>query len=78
MKASARSLESAATWAGAESKAAGSTATPDARTIGDKLASGGVWAKDEVTKGFDSLRSSINKLGQTIGAKVKASPFDLG
>jgi len=78
LKASAQSLESAAVWAGAESKAAASTATADARTIGDKLASGGVWAKDEVTKGFDSLRSSINKLGQTIGAKVKASPFDLG
>lgn len=78
LKASAQSLDSAAVWAGAESKAAASTATADARTIGDKLASGGVWAKVEVTKGFDSLRSSINKLGQTIGAKVKASPFDLG
>lgn len=78
LKASAQSLESAATWAGAESKAAASTATADARAVGDKLASGGVWAKDEVTKGFDSLRSAINKLGQSIGAKVKASPFDLG
>ena len=78
LKASAQSLESAATWAGAESKAEASMATADARAVGDKLASGGVWAKDEVTKGFDSLRSAINKLGQSIGAKVKASPFDLG
>ena len=78
LKAAAHGLESAATWTGTEAKAAASTATADARAVGDKLASGGVWAKNEVTKGFDSLGGALNKLGQSIGSKSKASPFDVG
>lgn len=78
LKAAAHSLDSAASWTGAEAKGAASTAMADARSVGDKLASGGVWAKDEVAKGFESLGGALNKLGQSIGAKGKASPFDVG
>jgi len=46
--------------------------------VGDKLASGGVWAKDEVANGFESLGGALNRLGQSIGAKSKASSFDVG
>lgn len=78
LKAAAHSVDSAASWAGGEAKGVASAATADARAVGNKLASGGVWAKDEVAKGFDSLGSALNKLGQSIGAKGKASPFDVG
>jgi soluble cytochrome b562 len=78
LKAAAHGLDSGATWAGAEAKAAASAAATDARAIGDKLASGGVWAKDEIAKGFESLGNGLNKLGQSIGSKSKASPFDVG
>lgn len=78
LKAAAQGLESAAAWTGAEAKSAASAAATDARAVGDKLASGGVWAKDEVAKGFESLGSGLNKLGQAIGSKGKATPFDVG
>lgn len=78
LKAAAQGLESAAFWTGAEAKSAASAAVQDARSVGDKLASGGVWAKDEVAKGFESLGGALNKFGQAIGSKSKASPFDVG
>ena len=78
LKAAAQALDSAAAWTGAEAKSAASAGVSDARTIGDKLASGGVWAKDEVTKGFESLGAALNQLGHSIGSKSKASPFDVG
>ena len=78
LKAAAQGLESAAAWTGSEAKSAATAAAADARAVGDKLASGGVWAKDEVAKGFESLGSGLNKLGQAIGAKSKATPFDVG
>jgi hypothetical protein len=78
LKAAAHGLESAASWTGAEAKSATAAAAADARTVGDKLASGGVWAKDEVAKGFESLGSALNKLGQSIGSPGKASPVNTG
>ena len=78
LKAAAHGLESAAAWTGAEAKSAASTVTADARAVGDKLASGGIWAKNEVAKGFDSLGDALNKLGQSIGSKSKAPQFDVG
>lgn len=78
LKAAAHGLESAASWAGGEAKAAGNAAAADARAIGEKLASGGVWAKDEVAKGFEALGSGLNRIGQAIGSRNKASPFDVG
>ena len=78
LKAAAHGLESGAGWVSNEAKAATSAATADARAIGDKLASGGVWAKEEIAKGFEALGSGLNKLGQSIGSRNKASPFDVG
>lgn len=78
LKAAAQDLDNAATWTGTQAKAAATAAAADARAVGDKLASGGVWSKDEVAKGFDSLRSALNRLGLSIGAKHKASSFDVG
>ena len=78
LKAAAQGLEGAAAWTGTEAKSAAAAGASDARAVGDKLASGGVWAKDEVAKGFESLGVAINKLGQSIGSKSKATPFDVG
>ena len=78
LKAAAHGLESAAGWVGGEAKTAASAATGGARAVGDKLASGGVWARAEVAKGFESLGNALNKVGQAIGSKSKASPFDVG
>lgn len=54
------------------------SAASDARAIGDKLASGGVWAKDEVAKGYTSLGGALDRPGQSIGSKSMASAFDVG
>ena len=78
LKAAAQDLESAAAWTGAEAKTAAAGATADARALGDKLASGGVWAKDEVAEGFESLGTALDKLGSSIGAKAKAAPLPAG
>lgn len=78
LKAAAHGLENGAAWVGSEAKAAAKAATADARAIGDKLARGGVWAKDETAKAFESLGSGLNRLGESIGSKGKASPFDAG
>lgn len=78
LKAAAQGLESAAAWTGGQAKAAAAAGASDARAVGEKLASGGVWARDEVAKGFESLGGALNKLGQSIGTKSKASPFDVG
>jgi hypothetical protein len=78
LKAAAHGLESAAGWVGGEAKAGASATVADARALGDKLAAGASWTSDEVAKGFDSLGSGINALGQKIGGTKKASPFDEG
>lgn len=78
LKAAAQGLESAAGWAGGEAQAGASAAVADTRALGDKLASGATWTRDEVAKDFESLRNSINALGQKIGGTKKASPFDVG
>ena len=38
-----------------EAKAGASATVADIRALGDKLAAGGAWTRDEVTKGFESL-----------------------
>ncbi len=73
-KAAVHGLESAAGWAGGEAKAGASAAVADARALDDKLASGATWTHDEVAKGFQSLGTSIDALGQKIGGTKKASP----
>jgi hypothetical protein len=78
LKAAAQGLEQAAAWAGVTASSAAHAGVSDARAVGDKLARGGVWARDEVARGFVSLGGAIDQLGHAIGAKPKASPFDVG
>ena len=78
LKASAQNLEDGASWAGTQAKTAVAGVAADTRALGDKLASGGVWAKDEVVKGFDTLGNALDKLGESIGSKTKAAHFDAG
>lgn len=77
LKAAAHGLESAAGWAGGETKAGASATVADARALGDKLASGATWTRDEVAKGFESLGNGINALGRKIGGTKTASAFDV-
>jgi hypothetical protein len=78
LQAAAEGLQSAAAWSGGRAKAAAEVGSTDARDIGDKLASGGLWARYEVSRGFDSLGDALDQLGRDIGAKTRASPFDFG
>lgn len=78
LKAAAQGLEGAAAWTGIEAKSAASASASEVRAVGDKLASGGVWAKDEVARGFESLGGALNRLGRSIGSKSRASPFEVG
>jgi hypothetical protein len=43
----------------------------DTKTLGDKLASGATWTREEVAKGFESLGHAINALGQKIGSSKR-------
>lgn len=74
LKAAANDLEGAAMWTGTEAKTAAASATADARALGDKLISGGVWAKDEAAKTFDAFGAALNQLGASIGTQAKAAP----
>ena len=74
-KAAANELEGAAAWTGTEAKTATAGASADARVLGDKLTCGGVWAKDEAAKSFDSLGTALNQLGKSSGAKFKTAPL---
>ena len=78
LKAAAHGLESGAGWAGAEAKAGAAAAVAGTKTLGDKLASGATWTRDEVAKGFESLGNAINALGQKIGSSKKAAPVNVG
>ncbi len=77
-KAAAHGLESAAGWIGETAKSDISTTAADVRVLGDKLAAGGAWTRDEVAKGFETLGNDINALGTKIGGTSKASPFSIG
>jgi len=45
--------------------------------LGDKLAGGATWTRDEVGKGFESLGNGINALGQKISGTKMAATFHL-
>jgi hypothetical protein len=77
-KAAAHALESAAGWAGAEAKTGATAVVADTKTLGEKLASGATWTREEVAKGFESLGNAINALGQKIGSSKKAEPVNVG
>ena len=78
LKAAAHGLEGTASWIGGEAKTGTSATVADTRALGDKLAAGGAWTRDEVARGFESLGNDIDALGQKIGATGKASPFRAG
>lgn len=78
LKAAAHALESAAGWTAGKAKAGASATVADTRALGDKLASGANWTRDEVAKGFEALGNSIDALGQAIGSTHKAAPFKAG
>lgn len=78
LKASAQGLESGAGWVGADAKAFASSTVTDTRALGDKLASGATWTRDEIVRGFDSLGNSINELGKKIAGTKRAPPIALG
>jgi hypothetical protein len=50
----------------------------DTKALGDKLASGTTWAREEVAKGFEALGNAINALGQKIGSSKKAALVNVG
>ncbi len=54
------------------------TAAADADAVGDKLVSGGTWARDEVAQGFDSLGRGLDDLGRAVGVRSKARPAPVG
>ncbi len=54
------------------------TSESDTKALGDKLASGATWAREEVAKGFESPGNAINALGQKIGSNKKAAPVHVG
>ncbi|MDO5626626.1 MAG: hypothetical protein Q4G71_18300, partial [Pseudomonadota bacterium] len=75
LKAAAQSLQGAAQWGSAQTRAAAQSADASARTVGDKLAGGGVWARDEVAAALEGLGHALDRLGQDVGAAPKpASP----
>lgn len=77
-KAAAHGLESAAGWVGAETKTGAAATVADTKTLGDTLASGAIWTREEVANGFESLGNAINALGQKIGSHTKAEPVHVG
>jgi hypothetical protein len=64
LKAASFGLESAAGWAGGEAKAGAPATVAEARAVGNKLASGGAWTRDEVVRGIEALGHSIDELGR--------------
>jgi hypothetical protein len=77
LKAAAHGLESAAGWVGGEASTGASATVADTRALGDKLAGGATWTRDEIGKGFESLGNGINALGQKISGTKMAATFHL-
>lgn len=67
LQAAAHGLESASRWAGGEARAGASAVAAGTQALGDKLASGANWTRNEVAQGFESLGNAINTLGREIG-----------
>ena len=78
LEAAARNLEGAAGWIDDTALREAHDAAADAHTVGDKLAAGGVWTRDEVAKGFAVLGHALNAVGARIGRKGAAKPVDVG
>ncbi|MCC6870171.1 MAG: hypothetical protein IT522_15240 [Burkholderiales bacterium] len=78
LDAAAQGLEGSASWLGDEAVHRVRDSVADARAVGDKLAAGGVWTRDEVAKGFTALAQGLNAIGRGIGRKDAAKPVDVG
>jgi len=78
LKASAHGLENAAGWVGGKAKSGASATVAGTRVLGDKLASGATWTRDEVGKGFASLGKGIDALGRKLAGTKKAAPVAMG
>ena len=78
LKAAAHGVSAAAAWSTDTVKHSAATAATEAHATGDKLARGGVWARDEVARAFDALGKALDRVGESIGVKKKAQPFDTG
>jgi len=78
LKAAAHALESAAGWTAGKAQAAAAVTVSETRALGDKLASGANWTRDEVAKGFEALGNGINGLGREIGNTGNAAPIRPG
>jgi hypothetical protein len=78
LKAAASAAENAAIWASDKAQSAELVAVDDAHKVGDKLASGTNWTRNEVAQGFESLGGALDQIGHSIGAKSKASSFSSG
>ncbi|BFO57417.1 hypothetical protein [Acidovorax sacchari] len=73
LKAAAQGMENAAAWGSTDVRAAAASAASEARTVGDKLASGAHWTKDEVGRGFDAVRHGLARLEPTAHATAPAA-----
>lgn len=71
LKAAAQGTENSAAWVGGEASAGASATVADARSAGDKLASGATWTRDEVSKDIEALGGSIDALGEKIAGNAK-------
>ncbi len=69
LKTAADGLMNAAAWAGNESDAC-VRAGAATNALGDKLATGAAWTRDEVELGFDMLEQALSELGPRIGTKT--------
>jgi hypothetical protein len=78
LQAAASALDSAAAWTGGEAKTLVSRTVAHTRTLGDKLASGATWTRDEVAKAFESLDRSLDALGGKVGSTKKPPPTVAG
>lgn len=74
LKAGARAAENAAGWAGTEAKASTAALAADARSVGDRLAEGGRWTRDEVSRGLDALRRALDRPGDAGAAAAASAP----
>ncbi|MEO8037651.1 MAG: hypothetical protein ABI794_02725 [Betaproteobacteria bacterium] len=77
LKAAAHGLESAAGWLGTEASSGASATVVATRELGDKLAAGAGWTREEVGKGFESLGDGLNALGRKIGDTRQAALVDV-
>lgn len=68
LMAAAHGLESSATWIDAEAVREASHAAEATRALAEKLVGGGVWAKDEISRGLQALGRALDRVGRALKA----------